>query len=188
MFIETENTPNPNALKFLPNVVFEIKQPVHFSNKEEAVSCPLALKIFNLKEVEAVFLGNNFITVTKSAENSWEGLKTEILLLIMEYLESGTPIIDYDAIITTKQNGNLDINPNEIEAQIIEIIETRVRPSVAMDGGDIIYKGFENGIVMLELRGACAGCPSSKITLKNGIEQMLKHFIPEVIAVEEFVW
>jgi len=131
--------------------------------------------------VEAVFLGADFITVTKNPQSEWKLLKPEILMVIMDHLVSGLPIFNDNENTCTQINTE---GLSEIEKQIIEIIETRVRPSVAMDGGDIIYKGFKEGVVYLQLQGACSGCPSSTATLKNGIESMLQHYIPEVQAVE----
>ncbi|WP_341763927.1 NifU family protein [Candidatus Tisiphia endosymbiont of Beris chalybata] len=182
MFIQTETTPNPNAIKFLPNLPISPDQPFHFSNIEEAlVKSSLVVELFGIDKVKSIFLGRDFITITKEETGEWLILKPEIMMVIMDYFTSGLVVFDRqhnEAIIR-------DIEGlSEIEKQIIEIIDSRVRPSVAMDGGDIIYRGFEGGIVKLELRGACAGCPSSTITLKNGIESMLKHFIPEVEAVE----
>ena len=153
MFIQIEETPNPNALKFLPGLEISPEGPI--------------------------FL--NSFTVTKSEQSEWSLLKPEILMVVMDHLVAGLPVFD------EPQNIFRDIDTDgmsDIEKQIIEIIETRVRPSVAMDGGDIVYQGFEDGIVYLQLRGACSGCPSSSITLKNGIESMLQHFVPEVKGVE----
>jgi Fe-S cluster biogenesis protein NfuA len=182
MFIQTEETPNPNAIKFLPGCVISPQDPVFLNSFEEAVQrSSLAAKIFQIGEVTAVFYGKEFITVTKSEQADWTLIKPEILMVIMDHLVAGLPIFD------ESQNVFKDIDTegmSDIEKQIIEIIETRVRPSVAMDGGDIVYQGFEDGIVYLQLRGACSGCPSSSITLKNGIESMLQHFVPEVKAVE----
>jgi len=182
MFIQTEITPNPNAIKFLTRTVISQEQPIHFDNIDEAKEVsPLATQLFNLDSVKTVFFGSDFITVTKHEGNDWDVLKTEILVTIMDYIVAGLPILENQYIDPSKVS---NVNMNEIEKQIIEIIESRVRPSVAMDGGDIIYRGFENGIVKLELRGSCLGCPSSTITLKDGIESMLKHFVPEVESVE----
>jgi NFU1 iron-sulfur cluster scaffold homolog, mitochondrial len=182
MLIQTEDTPNPNALKFLPGKEISPSEPVFFNSREEAVQRSyLAAKIFQINGVKAVFYGSNFVTVTKSEHDNWGLLKPEILMLIMDHFVSGMPVFD------KSQNLFRDIDTDgmgEIERQIVEIIETRVRPSVAMDGGDIVYQGFEEGVVYLQLRGACSGCPSSSITLKNGIESMLKHFVPEVKSVE----
>lgn len=181
MFIQTEITPNPNAIKFLPNMAISPDQPAHFSNLDEVKGrSRLVTELFAINNVKSIFLGSNFITVTKEEEGDWLILKPEILMTIMDHFTAGFVVFDNnDQNIT----GNIEDLP-EIEKQIIEIIDTRVRPSVAMDGGDIIYKGFKNGVVFLELRGACSGCPSSTITLKNGIESMLKHYVPEVISVE----
>jgi Fe-S cluster biogenesis protein NfuA len=182
MFIQTEDTPNPNALKFFPGVDVSLERLVHFNNLTEArAESSLASKLFQVENVEAVFLGKDFITVTKSTDSSWNVIKPEALMIIMDHFVAGLPVFDNHS--TKRIEQNLE-GLSEIEKQIVEIIETRVRPSVAMDGGDIVYRGFENGIVKLELRGACSGCPSSIVTLKNGIESMLQHYIPEVEAVE----
>ena len=183
MYIQTEETPNPNALKFLPGNVINAGEPIFFSTIDEAAKkSMLAAKIFRINDVSAVFFGDSFITVTKSEDSSWSLLKPEILMTIMDHLVAGMPIFD-----EPQNSSPTAVNTegmSEIEKQVVEIIETRVRPSVAMDGGDIVYQGFKDGIVYLQLRGACSGCPSSSITLKNGIESMLKHYIPEVQAVE----
>jgi Fe-S cluster biogenesis protein NfuA len=182
MFIQIEETPNPNALKFLPGLEISPEGPIFLNSFEEAVQrSSLAVKIFQVGNVEAVFYGKEFITVTKSEQSEWSLLKPEILMVVMDHLVAGLPVFDQT------QNIFKDIDTDgmsDIEKQIIEIIETRVRPSVAMDGGDIVYQGFEDGIVYLQLRGACSGCPSSSVTLKNGIESMLQHFVPEVKGVE----
>ena len=181
MFIQTEETPNPNAIKFLPGMEIS-SDPVFFNNFNEAkAKSSLAVKIYNISDIKAVFFGADFITVTKIDTSDWKLLKPEILMVIMDHLVSGLPIFDKAKNIVTQTNTE---GESEIEKQIIEIIETRVRPSVAMDGGDIIYKGFKDGIVYLQLQGACSGCPSASITLKNGIESMLQHYVPEVISVE----
>ena len=181
MFIQTEETPNPNALKFLPGLEISV-EPVFFNNFDEArAKSSLAAKIYSISDIKAVFFGADFITVTKNDASDWKLLKPEILMVIMDHLVSGLPVFDENKNIFTQVNTE---GLSEIEKQIIEIIETRVRPSVAMDGGDIIYKGFKDGIVYLQLHGACSGCPSSSVTLKNGIESMLQHYVPEVISVE----
>ncbi|WP_425364200.1 NifU family protein [Candidatus Tisiphia endosymbiont of Hybos culiciformis] len=187
MFIQTEITPNPNAIKFFPNISISPNQPVHFSNLDEAKGkSSLVVQLFSINNVKSVFLGSDFITITKEEESDWLVLKPEILMIIMDHFTAGFTVFDGQNF--EEQNDKSTINNfdemSEIEQQIVEIIETRVRPSVAMDGGDIIYRGFENGVVKLQLRGSCQGCPSSSITLKNGIESMLKHFIPEVESVE----
>jgi Fe-S cluster biogenesis protein NfuA len=181
MFIQTEETPNHNALKFLPGLEVSTAGPVFYNNIEEVKrESALALKLFHIDGVEAVFYGYDFITITKREAENWETLKPEILMTMMDHFVSGMAALEeakHDVGINTD-------DMSEIEKQIVEIIETRVRPSVAMDGGDIIYKKFEDGVVYLELRGACSGCPSSTVTLKNGIESMLQHYVPEVKSVE----
>jgi len=164
MFIQTEATPNPLTLKFSPGVTVMPSGTAFLTSAEDAKMSPLAEELFGIDGVTAVFLGSDFITATKSEEASWEVLKPVLLSA-----EKG-PISSE--------------NDSEIVKQIKELIETRVRPAVAQDGGDIIFRGFEDGIVQLELHGSCSGCPSSTVTLKNGIENMLKHYIPEIVAVE----
>lgn len=185
MFIQTDVTPNPNAIKFFPSVVVSPDQPMHYSSIAEAKEAStLAVQLFSISKVKSVFFGSDFITITKEDEGDWLILKPEILMVIMDYFTSGFEVFDLQSSSKSSVK-NLD-SMSKIELEIIEIIETRVRPSVAMDGGDIIYKGFENGVVTLELRGACQGCPSSSLTLKSGIESMLKHFVPEVESVEAY--
>ncbi|MCE3255000.1 MAG: NifU family protein [Rickettsiaceae bacterium] len=181
MFIQTENTPNPATLKFIPeNVEIAGKNPTEFKTIEQAKNKSiLAEQLFSIEGVEAVFLGSDFVTITKSEKKEWQNIKTEILATIMDFCLSGKP-----AIIEQKTS-QTDEEDSEVVKQIKELIEVKVRPAVAMDGGDIIYRGFENGVVKLQLKGSCSGCPSSTVTLKNGIENMLKHYIPEVEAVEE---
>lgn len=182
MFIQTEDTPNPNALKFFPGSDVSLAGPVFFNTPEEAAhKSQLAVKLFQVNGILAIFYGSDFITVTKSDDFDWSLIKPEILMTIMDHLVAGMPV--FDEVQETAQAIDTE-GMSDIEKQIIEIIETRVRPSVAMDGGDIIYQSFTDGIVYLQLRGACSGCPSSSITLKNGIESMLQHFVPEVKGVE----
>ena len=178
MFIQTEATPNPQTLKFIPGVSVLGNATAFFTSKSTASSSPLALSLFDISGVNAVFLGGDFITITKAEDASWELLKPSLLTAIMEHFVAGRTVNE------EKSESNSGANDNELEKQIRELIDTRVRPAVAMDGGDIIYHSFENGIVKLELHGSCSGCPSSTMTLKNGIETMLKHYIPEVLAVE----
>ena len=183
MYIQTEKTPNPDAIKFLPGIDISPNNPIYFTKKnpDEYKNSSLAKKLLNIDNIEAVFFGYDFITVTKSQNFNWDILKPEILVVIMDHFTSGLTAFDNIAPESVHKI-NIDHLP-EIEKQIVEIIETRVRPAVAMDGGDIVYVGFDNGIVKLKLKGACSGCPSSSITLKNGIESMLKHYVPEVIEV-----
>ena len=186
MFIQTEETPNPNTLKFIPGEEVMTKGTYSFTNKEDAKNSILAKMLFKINNVEGVFYGYDFITVSKNNDGNWEVLKPQILTTIMEHYVSGLPLFEEN---TTQKTNDEKAAENEGEdddaiKEIKELIETRVRPAVAQDGGDIIFHKFEEGIVFLELHGACSGCPSSTITLKNGIENMLKHYIPEVIAVE----
>ena len=181
MFIQSENTPNPATLKFLPGCPVMETGTANFTNAGEAGRSPLATSVFGVEGTVGVFLGADFITVTKSDDRDWDIIKPQILGAIMEHFQSGEPVI-------TDEDGEAagSTEPEEgdaISAQIKELIDTRVRPAVAQDGGDIIYKGFENGIVYLHMQGACAGCPSSTATLKHGIENMLRHYIPEVTEV-----
>lgn len=183
-FIPIEMTPNPNSLKFIVNKIPE--QTIFFQSLEEATNSYLAQKILSIQDVQSVFFGSGFITVTKNDLGSWDILTSEIIITISLHFKSGLTFFEKDMsseFESTADKANQGILL-EVERQIIEIIDTRVRPSVAMDGGDIIYKGFTDGVVYLEMRGACVGCPSSTITLKNGIETMLKHYIPEVDRVE----
>jgi Fe-S cluster biogenesis protein NfuA len=184
MFIQTEDTPNPATLKFIPGREVMSTGVADFTSAEAAERSPLAQTLFGIGGVKGVFLGADFITVTKSDEKSWQTLKPMILGAIMDHYTSGRPIIGSGGAITSDdEEFNDGISP-EIVSQIKELIDTRVRPAVAQDGGDIIYKGFKEGTVYLHMRGSCAGCPSSTATLKMGIENMLRHYVPEVLQVE----
>ena len=182
MFIQTEITPNPATLKFLPGCEVMPNGTANFTNIEKANSSPLATHLFGTDGVDAVYLGSDFITVTKADAKEWETLKPLILGAIMEHFNSGKPVMqipDFDG----SDDDDSDAADGSIEAQIKELLETRVRPAVAQDGGDIIFHSFEGGVVYLTMQGACAGCPSSTATLKDGIEKMLIHYIPEVTEV-----
>ena len=190
MFIQTEETPNPATLKFIPDGHVVLKNgTAEFKNQKQAESkSPLALQLFTITGVEAVFFGHDFITITKSGNAVWKYLTSEIQAVIMDFFLTGK-----EPMFENKENENSnEINKNspeegdsEIVKQIKELIEIKVRPAVAMDGGDIIFHSFENGVVYLMLKGSCSGCPSSTVTLKSGIENMLKHYIPEVESVEQ---
>jgi Fe-S cluster biogenesis protein NfuA len=183
MFIQTESTPNPATLKFLPGrAVMGEGAVADFPSAEAAARSPLARALFAIPHVSRVFFGADFISVTKR-EGDWKHLKPAILGAVMEHFTQGHPLIEGGAEEMTESFSDED---EEVVAQIKELIETRVRPAVAQDGGDIIFKGFDgaSGVVSLHLQGSCAGCPSSTMTLKNGIENMLRHYVPEVIAVE----
>ncbi|MDD2794990.1 NifU family protein [Acidocella sp.] len=182
MFIETEGTPNPATLKFLPGREILGDLTADFADADEALLSPLADALFGLPGVARVFLGGDFVTVTKTAEADWAGLKPQVLGLLMEHLLANRPIMSEHAGL---QAEDVDPADAEIVAQIKELLDTRVRPAVAGDGGDIIFRGFRDGVVSLKMQGSCAGCPSSTATLKHGIENMLKHYIPEVLSVTQ---
>lgn len=185
MFIQTESTPNPQTLKFIPGrEVMGAAAVADFPDPQSAERSPLARALFGIDGVARVFFGSDFISVTKSAED-WRHLKPAILAAIMDHFTRGDALIEGGAQEAADELSFGNGDP-EIVAQIRELLDTRVRPAVAGDGGDIIFKGFDggSGIVFLHLRGSCAGCPSSTMTLKNGIENMLRHYIPEVNAVE----
>lgn len=183
MFIQTESTPNPATLKFLPGqAVMGEGGVADFPSADTAGRSPLAKALFAIPEVSRVFFGADFISVTKR-DGDWKHLKPAILGAVMEHFTRGLPLLEGGADETEETFNDED---SELVGQIKELIETRVRPAVAQDGGDIIFRGFDgsSGIVSLELKGSCAGCPSSTMTLKNGIENMLRHYVPEVTAVE----
>ncbi|HTW36709.1 MAG TPA: NifU family protein [Rhizomicrobium sp.] len=186
MFIQTESTPNPATLKFIPGRdVMGAGAVADFPDRESAGRSPLAVALFQIPEVRRVFFGADFVSVTKT-DGDWRHLKPAILGAIMEHFTRGIPLMSGSTGEEAEKPAACSEADAEIVDQIKELIETRVRPAVAGDGGDIIFKGFDGtaGTVFLELRGSCAGCPSSTMTLKNGIENMLRHFIPEVNAVE----
>jgi Fe-S cluster biogenesis protein NfuA len=178
MFIQTEPTPNPATLKFLPGRAVMAQGTADFPTAESARRSPLAEKLFGIEGVTGVFLGSDFITVTKTGGQDWPLLKPAILGAIMEHFTAGRPVI-LEAAAASAAEGE----DSEIVAQIKELIDTRVRPAVAQDGGDIVFDSFEDGVVFLHMQGSCSGCPSSTATLKAGIENMLKHYIPEVTEV-----
>jgi Fe-S cluster biogenesis protein NfuA len=180
MFIQTEQTPNPATLKFLPGREVSGARTADFTSPEDAARSPLAQRLFAVEGVTGVFLGADFITVTKADGKEWYLLKPAILGIIMEHFTAGRPVLLED---TVEDGGVFAEEDGEIVAQIKELLDTRVRPAVAQDGGDIVFHGFENGVVYLHMQGACAGCPSSTATLKMGIENMLRHYIPEVAEV-----
>ena len=182
MFIQTERTPNPATLKFLPGEAVMSSGTADFRDVEAAERSPLARRLFQVDGVTGVFFGGDFVSVSKSDDADWQLLKPVILGVIMEHFVAGQPLLLDDVAETAEEVAD-DGADAEIVAQIKELLDTRVRPAVAQDGGDITYRGFQNGIVMLQLQGSCQGCPSSTMTLKMGIENMLKHYIPEVVEV-----
>ncbi len=184
MFIQTEPTPNPATLKFLPGEPVMAEGTFNFPDAVSASRSPLAERLFEVDGITGVFFGSDFVTVTKVADAEWQLLKPAILGVIMEHYVSGAPLLNDQAEpAADAEKPEVSEEDAEIVSQIKELIETRVRPAVAQDGGDIIFHGYQDGVVMLEMFGACSGCPSSTVTLKNGIENMLRHYIPEVVEV-----
>jgi Fe-S cluster biogenesis protein NfuA len=178
MFIQTQTTPNPATLKFLPGQdvapsVFE------FKSREQSSNSPLAQRLFGITGVENVMLGRDFVSVSKGGDTDWSMLKPMILAALMEHFSLGHPVV-----LNAETNESAG-DDDPLVVQIKELIETRVRPAVMMDGGDIVFDSFDEGVVYLRLRGACAGCPSSTMTLKSGIENMLRHYVPEVTEVRQ---
>lgn len=183
MFIETEATPNPDTLKFLPGRTVLDAGTANFTDAEGADASPLASAMFALPSVAGVFLGHDFVTITKAAESDWDDLKPQVLAALMQFFASGAPVLNHEGAADM----SVAVDEDEADADIIEQIKTlldeKIRPAVAGDGGDIIYRGFKEGVVYLTMQGACAGCPSSTITLKHGIENLLKYYVPEVVDV-----
>lgn len=181
MFIQTEMTPNPATLKFVPGETVMEKGTAFFESAEEAAESPLGQRLFAIEGVSGIFFGFDFIAVTLK-DQDWDDKKTAVLGAIMEHYTSGDPVVSPTSVAAP----DIVENPEneEIVAQIKELLEARVRPAVARDGGDITYHAFENGVVYLRMQGACSGCPSSTATLKYGIQNLLKHYIPEIESVE----
>ncbi|XP_066062405.1 NFU1 iron-sulfur cluster scaffold homolog, mitochondrial isoform X4 [Chamaea fasciata] len=185
MFIQTQDTPNPNSLKFIPGREVLESRTMEFSTPAAAYCSPLARQLFRIEGVKSVFFGPDFITITKESEDlDWNLLKPDIYATIMDFFASGLPIVTDEAPRTDTAASEED---DEVVLMIKELLDTRIRPTVQEDGGDVIYKGFEDGIVQLKLQGSCTSCPSSIITLKNGIQNMLQFYIPEVEGVEQVV-
>jgi Fe-S cluster biogenesis protein NfuA len=185
MFIETEGTPNPATLKFLPGRdVMGGRGTADFTALPEAEGrSPLAARIFSVGEVARVFLGNDFVTVTKTEDADWQMLRPRVLGAIMEHYLAGLPAVEGEEEAAEAED--FAAEDGEVVAQIKELLDTRVRPAVAGDGGDIVFRGFREGVVRLRMQGACSGCPSSRATLKHGVETMLRHYVPEVVRVEQ---
>ncbi len=185
MFIQTEATPNPATLKFLPGrEVLGEGRAADFPDAEAARRSPLAMRLFAVDGVSGVFFGSDFVTVTKSA-GEWQHLKPALLGAIMEHFTGGAPILFGDAAEADAHNGHAahEGENEEIVREIKDVLDTRIRPAVAQDGGDITFQGYEDGVVFLAMQGSCAGCPSSTLTLKKGVENTLKHYVPEVREV-----
>nr|WP_137678781.1 NifU family protein [Parerythrobacter lutipelagi] len=189
MFIETETTPNPAALKFLPGQQVMPSGTREFATPEDAEASPLAQAIFDTGEVVNVFFGGDFVSVTAAPGVSWTDLKPQVVSLLLDHFVSEAPLFAGGTAagiaVPAEESLIVEADPEnaDIVAQINELLETRVRPAVAGDGGDIAYRGFKDGVVYLTLQGACSGCPSSTATLKHGIEGLLKHYVPEVVEV-----
>jgi Fe-S cluster biogenesis protein NfuA len=181
MFIQTESTPNPATLKFLPGQTVLEMGTADFPSAEATGNSPLAKRIFAVGDVAGVFFGNDFVTVTKIDGAEWDHIKPAILGAIMEHYQSGAAVIEGEQAASGHAEHSGE--NSDIVAQIKELLDTRVRPAVAQDGGDITFHGFDRGVVYLHMQGACAGCPSSTLTLKMGIENLLRHYIPEVLEV-----
>lgn len=179
MFIQTEQTPNPATLKFLPGqTVMAAGKTAEFVSADGTGPSPLAKRLFEIEGVVRVFFSGDYVSVTKDEGVEWETLKTHILAEIMQHFTSGLPVMD-EVLVSEAE----DEEDDELVKQIKELLDTRVRPAVAQDGGDITFVKFEDGIVYLKMQGACSGCPSAAMTLKGGIENMLQHFVPEVVEV-----
>ncbi|WP_298467572.1 NifU family protein [uncultured Erythrobacter sp.] len=190
MFIETETTPNPSSLKFLPGRSVMQSGTREFTSPEAAEASPLAQAIFDTGEVVNVFYGWDFVTVTAAPGSDWGALKPQVVAILLDHFVSEAPLFaggSADGISVPAEDAAMAVEDKAEDAETIaainELLETRVRPAVAGDGGDIAYRGFEDGVVYLSLQGACAGCPSSTATLKHGIESLLKHYVPEVVEV-----
>ena len=189
MIVETEHTPNPNTLKFLPGKKVSEVGPIEFLKNDKSIKVPLANKILSLEGAVMVFFGKDFITVKKEKDFNWENLKHGIISEINEYYSKGNDVVVGKDIRLEKVLSKSTLNPkpvqsNEIINKINEVLDSKIRPAVARDGGDITFKSFKGGVVIVELKGSCSGCPSSIMTLKQGVQNLLCHYIPEVKSVE----
>ncbi|MBS0332157.1 MAG: NifU family protein [Proteobacteria bacterium] len=187
MFIQTEPTPNPEVLKFLPGREVMGEGTRDFRDANAGASSPLAAELFSIDGVDRVFFGPDFLTVGKTAAHDWSHLKAPILAAIMDHFTSGQPLFAGEAEASGHGDEVYEGETAQIVAEIKDLLDTRIRPAVAQDGGDILFNRFDvaTGVVYLNMRGACSGCPSSSATLKAGVENMLKHYVPEVTAVEQ---
>ena len=181
MFIQTEETPNPATMKFLPSREVMGAGTLEITDARAATASPLAGELFKIEGVKGVFLGKDFITVTKEESRDWPVMKPAIIATIMDHFTNERPVVNEDGAMNEAPVA--DIDEDEISKQIREILDVKVRPAVAQDGGDITFQKFEDGVVYLNMKGSCAGCPSSTATLKAGIENMLKHYVPEIVEV-----
>src|ERR1700727_708747 len=185
MFIQTETTPNPATLKFLPGRAVLETGTLDLRDADEAAQSPLAERLFGVNGVSGVFFGSDFIAVTKAEAGEWQQLKPMILGAIMEHFMSGAPLLNSGGGTSNDGEEFFDAADADTVATIKDLIETRVRPAVANDGGDITFRGFKEGVVYLNMKGACSGCPSSTATLQHGIQNLLKHFVPDVVEVRQ---
>ncbi|CAL8342728.1 unnamed protein product [Lota lota] len=184
MFVQTQDTPNPNSLKFLPGRVVLESGTMDFSAPREAFCSPLARQLFRIDGVQSVFFGPDFITITKSdADVEWKVIKPDVFAAIMDFFTTGLPVVNEDSVPSPDTAPSDD--DDEVVAMIKELLDTRIRPTVQEDGGDVLYRGFEDGVVKVKLQGSCSSCPSSIITLKSGIQNMLQFYVPEVESVEQ---
>ncbi len=186
MFIQIQETPNPSTLKFIPG--FQIMpegQTASFKSLEECGISKLSKQLLEINDVETVFYGHDFISITKSERSGWHSLKSIIVATILDYHTSGMPILEGNIQPVKVSSDHLSLNEQDIVRQIVELIDTKVRSAVAQDGGDIEFDSYRDGVVYVKMHGACSGCPSSTLTLKDGIENMLQYYIPEVIRVEQ---
>lgn len=183
MFIQIEETPNPNTLKFLPGIeIMPQGQSASFRSADDCKNSKLAKLLLEVDGVESVFFGSEFMSITKAETINWQSLKAIIVATIVDYVTGGLPIIEpYER----KVQEHLSLDEGDIVKQIVEVIDEKVRPAVAQDGGDIVFHSYKDGVVYVEMQGACSGCPSATLTLKDGIENMLQYYIPEVIRVEQ---
>lgn len=185
MFIETEETPNPATLKFLPGrKIVGDHASMDFADKEATLGrSELAEALFAVPEVKRVFLGQDFVSITKKEESHWSELRPILLAVLKNFFQSARPVLSENAEKESQLEAGSE-EDKEIIAKILELLETRVRPAVAEDGGDIVFRGYRDGVVYLMMQGACSGCPSSRVTLRHGVENMLRHYVPEIVAVE----
>ncbi|KAG8907484.1 hypothetical protein FRB99_004060 [Tulasnella sp. 403] len=189
MFIQTESTPNEDSLKFIPGVEVMSSGSAEFLDTKSALASPLAVRLMGVQGVKAVFYGPDFVTVSKDSENTWAVIKPEIYAILMEHFTSQTQLFrsEEERLNAGPQDTRILDTDSETVAMIKELLDTRVRPAIMEDGGDIEYKGFDDGIVKLKLKGSCRGCSSSTVTLKGGVERMLMHYIPEVKGLEQIL-
>jgi Fe-S cluster biogenesis protein NfuA len=186
MLIRTEHTPNPATRKFLPGQVVMESGTRDFADAESAEASPLAEALFDTQMVEGVFFGRDFVSVTAAPGVEWPQLEPEVVSILLDHFVTGAPLMKAGTAAGIEVAPDFEENPEDLDIidQIKELIETRVRPAVAQDGGDIVYKGYRDGHLYLSMHGACQGCPSSSVTLKRGIESLIKHYVPEVESVE----